>query len=134
VEYMLVPGGHPIKAWTSEVSVEEKALEQLKATARMPFIYHHLAVMPDVHWGMGATVGSVVATHGAGRKMSRGAAERTFSVADLELQTSGVNCRKDAGVLDEIPGAYKDIDDVMASQVDLVDIVHTLKQVCCVKG
>ena len=73
-------------------------------------------------------------SHGAGRKMSRGAAERTFSVADLELQTSGVNCRKDAGVLDEIPGAYKDIDDVMDSQQDLVDIVHTLKQVCCIKG
>jgi tRNA-splicing ligase RtcB len=57
-----------------------------------------------------------------------------FSLADLELQTSGVECRKDDGVLDEIPGAYKDIDQVMAAQADLVDIVHTLKQVLCIKG
>jgi tRNA-splicing ligase RtcB len=58
-------GSKSIKAWVDKVSVEEKALEQLKNTARMPFIYHHVAAMPDVHWGMGATVGSVVATRGA---------------------------------------------------------------------
>ena len=72
--------------------------------------------------------------HGAGRRMSRKAAERAFSVADLRAQTSGVVCRKDAGVIDEIPGAYKNIDDVMANQNDLTEIVHTLKQVVCVKG
>ncbi len=72
--------------------------------------------------------------HGAGRRMSRTQAEKQFSVADLAEQTAGVVCRKDKGVLDEIPGAYKDIDEVMANQSDLVEVVHTLKQVLCVKG
>ena len=73
-------------------------------------------------------------SHGAGRKMSRNAAKKYFTVEDLALQTSGVECRKDDGVLDEIPGAYKDIDQVMDAQKELVDIVHTLKQVLCIKG
>jgi tRNA-splicing ligase RtcB len=73
-------------------------------------------------------------SHGAGRRMSRSAAKRAFRVADLVRQTAGVECRKDAGVLDEIPSAYKDIDAVMAAQTDLVEVVHTLKQVMCVKG
>jgi tRNA-splicing ligase RtcB len=73
-------------------------------------------------------------SHGAGRRMSRGAAKRTYSLDDLHAQTAGVECRKDLGVLDEIPGAYKDIDVVMAAQADLVDVVHTLKQVMCIKG
>jgi tRNA-splicing ligase RtcB len=72
--------------------------------------------------------------HGAGRLMSRNEAKRRFSAADVERQTEGVECRKDAGVVDEIPGAYKPIDEVMANQSDLVDVVHTLKQVVCVKG
>ena len=72
--------------------------------------------------------------HGAGRRMSRTAAEKQFTQADLAEQTQGVICRKDKGVLDEIPGAYKDIDQVMANQADLVEVVHTLKQVICVKG
>jgi tRNA-splicing ligase RtcB len=72
--------------------------------------------------------------HGAGRKMSRNAAQKQFSLKDLEEQTQGVVCRKDKGVIDEIPGAYKNIDEVMANQSDLVDVVHTLKQVLCVKG
>jgi len=72
--------------------------------------------------------------HGAGRRMSRTAAEKQFNVSDLIKQTEGVVCRKDKGVLDEIPGAYKDIDEVMANQSDLVEVVHTLKQVLCVKG
>jgi tRNA-splicing ligase RtcB len=72
--------------------------------------------------------------HGAGRRMSRNQAKKDFSVPDLIRQTQGVLCRKDHGVLDEIPGAYKSIDEVMANQSDLVDIVHTLKQVLCVKG
>lgn len=74
------------------------------------------------------------ASHGAGRRMSRGQAKRTFTVEDLEAQTAGVECRKDAGVLDEIPGAYKDIDQVMANQSDLVEILHVLRAVVCVKG
>ena len=73
-------------------------------------------------------------SHGAGRRLSRGAAKRAFTVADLEAQTAGVECRKDEGVLDEIPSAYKDIDAVMAAQADLVEVVHTLKQVMCIKG
>jgi tRNA-splicing ligase RtcB (3'-phosphate/5'-hydroxy nucleic acid ligase) len=73
-------------------------------------------------------------SHGAGRRMSRGEAKRRFSRQDLEQQTAGVECRKDAGVIDEIPGAYKSIDEVMQAQRDLVEVVHTLKQVLCVKG
>jgi tRNA-splicing ligase RtcB len=73
-------------------------------------------------------------SHGAGRRMSRTEAKRRFSRADLERQTEGVECRKDSGVIDEIPGAYKSIDEVMANQTDLVEVVHTLKQVVCVKG
>jgi tRNA-splicing ligase RtcB len=72
--------------------------------------------------------------HGAGRRMSRNQARKLFSVENLVEQTTGVVCRKDHGVLDEIPGAYKDIDEVMANQADLVEVVHTLKQVLCVKG
>jgi tRNA-splicing ligase RtcB len=72
--------------------------------------------------------------HGAGRRMSRTQAEKQYSVSDLIEQTKDVICRKDQGVLDEIPGAYKDIDEVMANQSDLVEVVHTLKQVICVKG
>ena len=73
-------------------------------------------------------------SHGAGRRMSRGQAKKKFDQQDLIDQTVGVECRKDSGVLDEIPGAYKPIDEVMANQSDLVEVVHTLKQVVCVKG
>ncbi len=73
-------------------------------------------------------------SHGAGRRMSRTEAKRRFNRHDLAKQTEGVECRKDGGVVDEIPGAYKDIDEVMANQTDLAEVVHTLKQVLCVKG
>jgi tRNA-splicing ligase RtcB len=73
-------------------------------------------------------------SHGAGRAMSRAEAKRRFTLADHEVATAGVECRKDADVLDETPAAYKDIDAVMAAQTDLVEVVHTLKQVVCVKG
>ena len=73
-------------------------------------------------------------SHGAGRTMSRGEAKRRFSLEDHLAATDGVECRKDSGVIDETPGAYKDIDAVMAAQDDLVEVVHTLKQVVCVKG
>jgi tRNA-splicing ligase RtcB len=73
-------------------------------------------------------------SHGAGRRMSRSEARNTFSVDEHKQATAGVECRKDAGVIDETPMAYKDIDAVMAAQADLVDVVHTLKQVVCVKG
>jgi tRNA-splicing ligase RtcB len=73
-------------------------------------------------------------SHGAGRAMSRNEAKKRFTLADHEAATAGVECRKDADVIDETPAAYKDIDAVMAAQSDLVDVVHTLKQVVCVKG
>jgi tRNA-splicing ligase RtcB len=73
-------------------------------------------------------------SHGAGRKMSRTAARNTFSKEDLIAQTKGVECRKDKAVIDEIPAAYKDIEQVMENQSDLVEVVHTLKQVLCIKG
>lgn len=73
-------------------------------------------------------------SHGAGRIMSRTEAKKTFTVADQIKATEGVECRKDAAVIDEIPMAYKDIDAVMAAQQDLVEVVYTLKQILCVKG
>ena len=84
--------------------------------------------------GKGSAESFQSCAHGAGRLMSRNAAQKCFSIKDLETQTKGVICRKDKGVIDEIPGAYKNIDEVMANQSDLVDVVHTLKQVICVKG
>ncbi|HSV79451.1 MAG TPA: RtcB family protein [Ramlibacter sp.] len=73
-------------------------------------------------------------SHGAGRAMSRGEAKRRFTLADHRAATEGVECRKDKDVIDETPAAYKDIDQVMKAQEDLVEVVHTLKQVVCVKG
>jgi tRNA-splicing ligase RtcB len=84
--------------------------------------------------GKGSAEALQSCAHGAGRRMSRTQAGKQFTVADLERQTEGVVCRKDPGVLDEIPGAYKDIDTVMANQNDLVEVLHTLKQILCVKG
>jgi len=84
--------------------------------------------------GLGCAESFESASHGAGRRMSRAKAKKTFSLEDLRAQTAGVECRKDGGVLDEIPGAYKDIDEVMKNQSDLVEIVATLKQILCVKG
>jgi len=73
-------------------------------------------------------------SHGAGRAMSRTEAKRRFSIKDHERMTAGIECRKDADVIDETPAAYKSIEDVMAAQADLVEVVHTLHQVVCVKG
>ncbi|MDB5438033.1 MAG: hypothetical protein JWM33_460 [Caulobacteraceae bacterium] len=73
-------------------------------------------------------------SHGAGRAMSRNEAKRRFSLEDHAKATAGVECRKDAAVIDETPMAYKDIDAVTAAQADLVEVVHTLRQVVCVKG
>lgn len=84
--------------------------------------------------GLGNAASFNSCSHGAGRKMSRTAAKKKFSREDLIRQTAGVECRKDSGVVDEIPGAYKDIDEVMRNQSDLVEIVAEIKQVVCVKG
>lgn len=84
--------------------------------------------------GLGNAESFESCSHGAGRRMSRGMAKRTFTLDDLATQTAGVECRKDAGVLDETPGAYKDLDRVMAAQSDLVRIEYTLRALVSVKG
>jgi tRNA-splicing ligase RtcB len=84
--------------------------------------------------GLGNTAAFNSASHGAGRRMSRSAAKRRYTARDLEDQTRGVECRKDSGVVDEIPAAYKPIEQVMEQQRDLVEVVAKLKQVICVKG
>ena len=84
--------------------------------------------------GLGSAESFNSCSHGAGRKMSRTKAKAKFTRLDLEEQTRGVECRKDKGVVDEIPGAYKDIEEVMRAQSDLVEIAAELKQVICVKG
>ncbi len=84
--------------------------------------------------GLGNPESFTSCSHGAGRAMSRGAAKRRFTLADHAAATEGVECRKDADVIDETPGAYKPIEDVMHAQRDLVEIMHTLRQVVCVKG
>ncbi|CAL9501894.1 RNA-splicing ligase RtcB [Streptomyces sp. enrichment culture] len=84
--------------------------------------------------GLGNAKSFNSASHGAGRRMSRNAAKRRFTTKDLEQQTQGVECRKDSGVVDEIPGAYKSIEQVIDQQRDLVEVVAKLKQVVCVKG
>ncbi len=84
--------------------------------------------------GLGNAASFNSASHGAGRRMSRNAAKRHYTTRDLEEQTRGVECRKDSGVVDEIPGAYKPIKQVIQQQKDLVQVVAKLKQVVCVKG
>lgn len=84
--------------------------------------------------GKGNPLSFCSCSHGAGRKMSRNKAKEAFTLEDVATQTQGVECKKDGSVLDEIPGAYKSIEEVMANQADLVDVLFTLKQVLCVKG
>jgi tRNA-splicing ligase RtcB len=84
--------------------------------------------------GLGSPESFESCSHGAGRRMSRAEARKRFSIKEHAVATAGVECRKDRGVIDETPAAYKDIDAVMQAQKDLVEIVHTLKQIVCVKG
>ncbi len=84
--------------------------------------------------GLGNAESFCSSSHGAGRVMSRTEARRRFTVEDHAQATAGIECRKDADVIDETPAAYKPIDDVMRAQRDLVEVVHTLRQVVCVKG
>ena len=84
--------------------------------------------------GLGNPASYESASHGAGRRMSRNAAKRQFTTEDLASQTAGIECRKDSGVIDEIPGAYKDINEVIDAQRDLVDVVARLQTLLCVKG
>ena len=84
--------------------------------------------------GLGSTLSYHSCSHGAGRVMSRGEANRRITLEDHAKATEGVECKKDESVLDESPAAYKDIDAVMAAQSDLVKVRHVLKQIVCVKG
>ena len=84
--------------------------------------------------GLGNEASFTSCSHGAGRLMSRTAARKKFTIEDHVKMTEGIECRKDEGVLDESPGAYKNIETVMAAQKDLVEVVHELRQVVCVKG
>lgn len=84
--------------------------------------------------GLGNPESFMSASHGAGRKMSRTKAKEKFTLSDLEEQTKGILCRKDKGVLDEAPRAYKSIEKVMGYQADLVESVYELKQLICIKG
>ena len=84
--------------------------------------------------GLGSEESFMSSAHGAGRTMSRTQAKKVFTVADLKRETAGVVCRHDPGVLDEIPSAYKSIDEVIAQQADLVRPVTVFKQFLCVKG
>ncbi len=107
------PGKAPIQAWIEGVELEAKS-----------FIVR----------GKGNRQSFASCSHGAGRRMSRADAKRRITLAQHREATAGVECRKDAAVIDESPAAYKDIDAVMAAQADLVAVEHTLRQVVCVKG
>jgi tRNA-splicing ligase RtcB len=93
-----------------------------------------LATSSKIVIGKGNTHSFCSYLHVAGRIMSRSMAKNTYTLDDLIAQTAGVECRKDAEIIDEIPSAYKPIDEVMANQADLVEVVATLKQVVCIKG
>ena len=84
--------------------------------------------------GLGNAESFSSAPHGAGRRMSRGEARRRFTAEDLVCQTEGVECRKDARVVDEIPGAYKPLEEVLEKSRDLVEPIAGLRQIICVKG
>ena len=142
--FVLHPSGERYVPWGHNyASVEEHFGQQVWVTRKgavsarrgeLGIIPGSMGAKSFIVRGKGNADSYCSCSHGAGRRLSRGAAKRTYTLADLKEQTAGVECRKDAGVLDEIPGAYKDIDTVMAAQADLVEVVHTLKQVMCVKG
>lgn len=136
-------GGRLVNCHHNYVSVEEHFGEDVYVTRKgainaglgtYGIIPGSMGARSYIVKGLGCADAFCSAPHGAGRQMSRGEAKRHFTVEDLERQTAGVECRKDAGVLDEIPGAYKPIDEVMANSQDLVEVVTELKQILCVKG
>ena len=139
----LVTWGEPISCHHNYVAEETHAGREVLVTRKgairagkgdMGIIPGSMGTGSYIVRGLGNEDAMSSASHGAGRRMSRNQAKRTFTEAELAEQTAGVECRKDRGVLDEIPGAYKDIADVIARQTDLVEVVHHLKQVVCVKG
>jgi tRNA-splicing ligase RtcB len=137
------PDGEAINCHHNYVTQEEHFGERLFITRKGAISARRdeLGIIPGsmgaksfIVRGLGNADSFCSCSHGAGRRMSRTEAKRRFTRRDLEEQTAGVECRKDGGVLDEIPGAYKDIDEVMTSQSDLAEVVHTLKQIVCIKG
>jgi tRNA-splicing ligase RtcB len=144
--------GKRLTNWAS--ILEDKTRAQAERTAQMPFIVPHVALMPDAHasegrpglipgsmgtrsyvvTGKGNRLALNSAPHGAGRAFSRSAARKTFSRADLDAAMAGIEWRHTDAFLDEIPAACKDVDQVMADAVDLVDVRHTLRQIVNVKG
>jgi tRNA-splicing ligase RtcB len=102
--------------------LDDGTREQAERTASLPFIYPHLALMPDAHLGKGATVGSVIPTL------------KAFTRAELDAAMRGIEWRRTDKFLDEIPGAYKPVEQVMEDARDLVEIRHTLRQIVNVKG
>jgi tRNA-splicing ligase RtcB len=135
--------GEAINCHHNYVAVEEHFGEKLFITRKGAISAREgeLGIIPGsmgarsyIVRGLGNAQSFGSCSHGAGRRMSRSEAKRRFKRADVESQTAGVECRKDGGVVDEIPGAYKDIDEVMRNQADLAVPLHTLKQIVCIKG
>jgi tRNA-splicing ligase RtcB (3'-phosphate/5'-hydroxy nucleic acid ligase) len=116
-----------------EVFVTRKGAVSAKA-GELGIIPGSMGAKSFIVRGKGNVDSFMSCSHGAGRSMSRTKAKKLFTIADQIKATEGVECRKDADVIDEIPMAYKDIDAVMEAQKDLVEVVYTLKQVVCVKG
>jgi tRNA-splicing ligase RtcB (3'-phosphate/5'-hydroxy nucleic acid ligase) len=116
-----------------EVFVTRKGAVSAKA-GELGIIPGSMGAKSYIVRGKGNPESFMSCSHGAGRSMSRTKAKKLFTIADQVAATAGVECRKDADVIDEIPMAYKDIDAVMAAQADLVEVLYTLKQVVCVKG
>jgi tRNA-splicing ligase RtcB len=125
------------------VSLEEHRGEQLYVTRKgavsaragqFGIIPGSMGTRSYIVRGLGNVESFHSCSHGAGRRMSRGEAKRTLKIEDHIAATDGVECRKDIGVLDESPAAYKNVEAILAAQTDLVEVVHTLKQVLCVKG
>ncbi len=135
--------GEVISCHHNYVAEEEYDGEQLLVTRKGAIRAGHgeygiipgsMGTLSYIVRGLGNAAAFNSASHGAGRAMSRSKAKKVFTTRDLERQTAGVECRKDSGVLDEIPGAYKPIEQVMAAQTDLVEVVAQLRQAVCVKG
>ena len=145
-----VPGIRPFTAGTVAVNCHHNYVEREHHYGKDVFLTRKgavrarkgdLGVIPGsmgtrsyVVRGLGNPESFDSCSHGAGRSMSRGEARRRFTVADHVKATAGIECRKDEDVIDETPGAYKPIDAVMEAQKDLVEVLHTLRQVVCVKG
>ena len=130
-----------VTVWCHHNYVEQQAGLYLTGKGAVSAKLGELGIIPGsmgaksfIVRGLGHPESFESCSHGAGRRMSRGAAKRAFTVGDVSAQTEDVECRKDAGIIDELPGAYKDIDAVMVAQHDLVEVVATLKAVVCVKG